>query len=78
MAVGVGFGWNEDEMNHHRVDYAERRHVRKPRGAPPGLVELQRSKTLSVRKDEARRRRLLDRDGPAAGPGTGPESPPEA
>jgi len=24
-AVGVGFGWNEDEMNHHGVDYRTRR-----------------------------------------------------
>lgn len=23
--LGVGFGWNEDEMNHHGVDYATRR-----------------------------------------------------
>ena len=24
-AVGMGFGWNEDEMNHHGVDYKQRR-----------------------------------------------------
>jgi probable F420-dependent oxidoreductase len=24
-ALGVGFGWNEDEMNHHGVDYKTRR-----------------------------------------------------
>jgi probable F420-dependent oxidoreductase len=24
-AVGMGFGWNEDEMNHHGVDYRRRR-----------------------------------------------------
>jgi probable F420-dependent oxidoreductase len=24
-AVGMGFGWNEDEMNHHGVDYGRRR-----------------------------------------------------
>jgi probable F420-dependent oxidoreductase len=24
-AVGVGFGWNEDEMSHHGVEYAHRR-----------------------------------------------------
>jgi hypothetical protein len=48
--------------------------VRKPRGAAPGLVELQRGKTLSVRKDEARRKRLLaSRDGPPSPP----EPPPE-
>jgi probable F420-dependent oxidoreductase len=27
VALGVGFGWNEDEMNHHGVDYARRRAV---------------------------------------------------
>jgi probable F420-dependent oxidoreductase len=25
LALGVGFGWNEDEMNHHGVEYATRR-----------------------------------------------------
>lgn len=24
-AIGMGFGWNEDEMNHHGVDYTQRR-----------------------------------------------------
>jgi probable F420-dependent oxidoreductase len=27
LAVGMGFGWNEDEMNHHGVDYKQRRDV---------------------------------------------------
>lgn len=27
LALGVGFGWNEDEMNHHGVDYKERREI---------------------------------------------------
>lgn len=26
-ALGVGFGWNEDEMNHHGVDYRQRRAI---------------------------------------------------
>jgi predicted ribosome quality control (RQC) complex YloA/Tae2 family protein len=43
----------------NEVDYVPRRHVRKPRGSPPGAVVLQRAHTLSVRRDEARRRRLL-------------------
>jgi predicted ribosome quality control (RQC) complex YloA/Tae2 family protein len=42
------------------VDYVECRHVRKPRGAKPGLVALARSKTLRLRRDEDRRKRLLD------------------
>lgn len=43
----------------NEVDYTPRRYVRKPRGAPPGLVRVERSKTLGLRKDEARRTRLL-------------------
>ena len=39
------------------VDWTRRRYVRKPRGAAPGLVILQRAKTLFVEPDEA----LLDR-----------------
>src|SRR4029453_2305272 len=27
VSVGVGFGWNEDEMAHHGVPYAERRAI---------------------------------------------------
>lgn len=26
-AAGIGFGWNEDEMNHHGVDYRHRREI---------------------------------------------------
>ncbi len=49
----------------NEVDYTPRRYVRKPRGAPAGLVRLERSKTLTLRRDEARRRRLLaSRHGP--------------
>jgi predicted ribosome quality control (RQC) complex YloA/Tae2 family protein len=46
---------------HNEVDYAERRHVRKPRGSPAGLVAVERCKTLSVRRDDARRARLGQR-----------------
>ncbi len=41
------------------VDYVQRRHVRKPRGTPPGLVVLARQKTLALRSDGARRRRIV-------------------
>ena len=43
----------------NEVDYTPRRYVRKPKGSPAGLVALDRSKTLSLRLDEARRARLL-------------------
>jgi predicted ribosome quality control (RQC) complex YloA/Tae2 family protein len=46
------------KAEHNEVDYTERRYVRKPRGSPAGLVELERSKTLRVRRDDARRARL--------------------
>ncbi len=42
----------------NEVDYVERRYVRKPRGAKPGLVLLERSRTLSLRRDDIRRDRL--------------------
>ncbi|MFM8981223.1 MAG: NFACT RNA binding domain-containing protein [Planctomycetia bacterium] len=48
---------------HNEVDVVERRYVRKPRGSPPGLVELLRSRTLRIERDDARRARL--RAGPA-------------
>ena len=47
---------------HNEVDYAERRHVRKPKGSPAGLVELARAKTLRVLRDDARRQRLCAPD----------------
>ena len=43
----------------NEVDYTPRRYVRKPKGSPAGLVHVDRAKTLSLRKDEARRARLL-------------------
>jgi predicted ribosome quality control (RQC) complex YloA/Tae2 family protein len=46
------------KAEHNEVDYVERRHVRKPRGSPAGLVELDRSKTMRVRRDDSRRERL--------------------
>lgn len=41
------------------VEYVERRHVRKPKGSPPGLVLTQRSKNIALRVDQARLGRLL-------------------
>ncbi|HUE96157.1 MAG TPA: NFACT RNA binding domain-containing protein, partial [Longimicrobiaceae bacterium] len=35
------------------VDWTRRKHVRKPRGAPPGVVIPQRVKTIFVEPDEA-------------------------
>lgn len=43
---------------HNEVDYVEKRHVRKPKGSPAGLVQLAMSKTLRVRRDLPRRERL--------------------
>ena len=43
----------------NEVDYTPRRYVRKPKGSPAGLVALERSKTLTLRRDEDRRARLL-------------------
>lgn len=48
------------------VQSCERRHLRKRKGAPPGLVELTQEKIVSVRVDEAHLTELLateDRDG---------------
>ena len=42
------------------VSYTPRKYVRKPRGARPGLVTVERSQTLFVGRDEARLRRVLD------------------
>ncbi len=41
------------------VRYADRRHVRKRRGAPPGTVEVTREKVLPVRIERERLTRLL-------------------
>ncbi len=46
------------EAEHNEVDYVERRYVRKPKSAAPGLVTVERAKTLTVRLDAARRARL--------------------
>jgi predicted ribosome quality control (RQC) complex YloA/Tae2 family protein len=48
------------KAEHNEVDYVERRHVTKRKGAPPGEVTLARAKTLRVRRDDERRRRLLE------------------
>ncbi len=50
------------------VDHAPRRYVRKPRKAPPGLVSVERAKTLTLRPNESRRRSVLaTRQEPRAG-----------
>ena len=41
------------------IVYAERRHLRKPKGSAPGSVRLDREKTLLLRLEPARLARLL-------------------
>lgn len=43
------------------VHYARCKHVRKPKGAKPGLVYLNDFKTLTIKRDEVRLARLLAR-----------------
>jgi len=51
------------------VQYTQRKHVRKPRGAPPGSVMLARRKTVFLRPDAKRLDRLLGREPPFRGLG---------
>ncbi|MDA1196204.1 MAG: NFACT RNA binding domain-containing protein, partial [Planctomycetota bacterium] len=51
----------------NEVDYTPRRYVRKPRGSPAGLVRLERSRTLTVARNESQRERLLASPGRAEG-----------
>jgi predicted ribosome quality control (RQC) complex YloA/Tae2 family protein len=44
------------------VTYVQKRHVRKPRGSPPGLVVVAREKVLVLRRSDEVVRRLLDRE----------------
>ena len=44
------------------VDYCERRYVRKPKGAAPGLVLVTRTKTLAFRIEQGRLDRIFGRD----------------
>jgi predicted ribosome quality control (RQC) complex YloA/Tae2 family protein len=44
------------------VTYVQRRHVRKPRGSPPGAVVVSREKVLVLRRSDEVVRRLLDRE----------------
>ena len=44
------------------ITYVPKRHVRKPRGSPPGLVVVAREKVLVLRRSDAVIRRLLDRE----------------
>jgi hypothetical protein len=44
------------------VQYAERRHIRKPKGSPAGFVIVDREKVLALRVDAEIRRALLERE----------------
>ena len=44
------------------VQYAERRHLRKPKGSPPGLVIVDREKVLVLRVEAELLRALLERE----------------
>ncbi|MCB9877148.1 MAG: DUF814 domain-containing protein [Planctomycetes bacterium] len=48
-----------------RIDviYTPRKHVRKPKGLPPGAVVPSQTKTITVLSDDARLRRVLDTGG---------------
>ena len=51
------------------VDWTRRKYVRKPRGAPPGTVTLEREKTVFVSPDaEVAKRLRVDPERPAASP----------
>ena len=56
------------------VDYTEVKHVRKPRGARPGLVLLSRHRTLRIAFDAARSARLHDSRDQEPGAGAPPTS----
>jgi len=47
------------------VGYSERRYVRKPKGAPAGLVCCSAEKVMCLRLEPERLRRLLDTSGGA-------------
>jgi len=59
------------------VSYTPRKYVRKPKGAPAGLVSLDRHQTLFIRPDEERLRRVLATAGGAAEAEDEPGAPPE-
>lgn len=44
------------------VSYIQKKHVKKPKGAKPGLVVLNQRNTLTVRMDDARMARLLGKE----------------
>lgn len=46
------------------VTYTQRKHIRKPKGAPPGRVTVAGGKTIDVRPDPERLRQLFDRRTP--------------
>ncbi len=56
LAVHFSQAKGEDDVE---VTYTRRKYVRKPRGVAPGAVIVTREKTLMLRLDEARLKRLL-------------------
>jgi predicted ribosome quality control (RQC) complex YloA/Tae2 family protein len=44
------------------IQHTPRRHVRKPKGSPPGLVVVDREKVFVLRVDPGRLRELLERE----------------
>jgi predicted ribosome quality control (RQC) complex YloA/Tae2 family protein len=58
-AIAVHFSKARD-ADKSEVIYTQAKHVRKPKGAPAGAVIPHQTKTLFVRADQARLRRLLD------------------
>jgi predicted ribosome quality control (RQC) complex YloA/Tae2 family protein len=59
LAIHFSEARGEDDVE---VTYTRRKYVRKPRGVAPGSVSVTREKTLMLRLDEARLKRLLDTD----------------
>ena len=57
LAVHFSQAKGEDDVE---VTYTRRKYVRKPKGVAPGAVIVTREKTLMLRLDEARLKRLLD------------------
>lgn len=50
---------SERDQSSVDVTYAQRRHITKPKGAPPGSVQVQREKVLHLRVDATRLQHLL-------------------
>ncbi len=68
LAVHFSQARGEDDVE---VTYTRRKYVRKPRGVAPGAVSVTREKTLMLRLDEARLKRLLTPSRPSPERGRG-------